>query len=393
MCYKSGSNWAAFLILVQIILLKTIEHFIHNRLLQREQENSLRVLKTENDLKDFCSNDYLGFARSTDLKILFESALKDYPSYKIGSTGSRLLAGNDWFTEKLENEIAQFHQAEAALIFNSGYAANLGLFSSIPQRGDTIITDELIHACIIDGARLSHANRYIFKHNNLNSLEEKLKVSKGNIFIAVESIYSMDGDEAPLVEICLLAKKYGAAVIVDEAHATGIFGPNGSGLVQELGLENEIFARVITFGKGLGTHGAVVIGSNSLRSYLINFARSFIYTTAASFPTHLATKMAYDYLKSTNHQQPIKERINRFREELNSVDSLVPSRSAIQAVLVPGNWNVKAIATQLQKDGFDVRPILSPTVSVGSERLRICLHNFNTFEDIASLTSKLKKLL
>lgn len=366
--------------------------FISERLADREDENSLRILNPENDLIDFCSNDYLGFSRSIELKRMVQAELQNYPNYKLGSTGSRLLAGNDQFTEDLEITIAKFHQAETALIFNSGYDANLGLFSALPQRGDTIITDELIHASIIDGVRLSHANRFIFKHNNLNSLEDKLKLAKGNIFIAVEGIYSMDGDEAPLTEICNLAKQYNAAVIVDEAHATGIFGNSGSGLVCELGLQDEVFARIITFGKALGTHGAAVLGNKELRSYLINFARSFIYTTAASFTTHLTTKMAYTFLQSANHQTSIHKRIKNFRNSLTIGNCLVKSRSAIQAILFPGNKEVRKAALILQNEGFDVRAIMSPTVPAGLERLRICLHNHNSIDEIQSLTKSLNKL-
>ncbi|MFA6946589.1 MAG: pyridoxal phosphate-dependent aminotransferase family protein, partial [Pedobacter sp.] len=251
--------------------MKDLNTFISETLEQRRLNNSLRSLKQENDLTDFCSNDYLGFSRSGELKLLFEKELKNFPEYHLGSTGSRLLAGNDSFTEDLEQEIAVFHDAESALLYNSGYDANIGLFASLPQRGDTIISDEFIHASIIDGIRLSHATRFVFKHNDLTGLEQKLKLSKGRKFIAVESVYSMDGDEAPLKEITKLAKQYHAALIVDEAHATGIFGEYGRGLVHELGLCGDVFARVITFGKGLGTHGAVILGSSQLRPYLINF--------------------------------------------------------------------------------------------------------------------------
>ena len=210
--------------------MKKINNFIEEKILERIKNSSLRNLSSNQNLADFCSNDYLGFARSERLKALIESQLKLHTSYLSGSTGSRLISGNDDFTEKLEAEIALFHNAESALIFNSGYDANVGLFSSLPQRGDTIILDELIHASIIDGARLSYANRYTFKHNDLISLEEKLKLSKGNIYIGIESIYSMDGDAAPIAEIIELAEQYEAVVIVDEAHAVGIFGQNGRGL-------------------------------------------------------------------------------------------------------------------------------------------------------------------
>lgn len=387
-------KWAAFLILAKMEP-QSIEQYLNESLQSRIAKNSLRVLKPQNSLVDFCSNDYLGFARSGELRSLFLEELKKYPDFRSGSGGSRLLAGNDQFTEDLEAKIAAFHQAEAALIFNSGYDANIGLFSSLAQRGDTIITDELVHASIIDGVRLSHANRYIFKHNDIASLEAKLEIALktgGKVFIAVESIYSMDGDEAPLKEISSLANKYGASLIVDEAHAIGIFGFQGRGLVYDLGLTNQVFARVVTFGKALGIHGASVLGSSSLRSYLINFARSFIYTTASPFPVHLAIKMAYRYLQSRDHQTEINNRIQCFREELTRSERLLESRSAIQVIRILGNREVKDAASLLQDAGFDVRPILGPTVKEGAERLRICLHTHNTMEEIRALAQLIKQL-
>jgi len=372
---------------------KEINTFISDSLQKRISDNSYRTLKPENSLIDFCSNDYLGFSRSEELKILFQTELKNYPEYHLGSGGSRLLAGNHSFTETLEHQIAIFHDSESALIYNSGFDANIGLFSSLPQRGDTIISDEFIHASIIDGIRLSHANRFVFRHNDLINLEQKLKLAKGRIYIVVESIYSMDGDEAPLQEIINLADKYNAALIVDEAHAVGIFGASGKGLVYDIGLSNRVFARIITFGKALGTHGAAVLGSSKLRAYLINFSRSLIYTTAAPFLNHLAVKCAYTFLKSKDHQSEIRERIDYFTKNIRSDVKLLSSRSAIQIIVIPGNNKAREAAQLLQKDGFDIRAILSPSVAEGSERLRICLHNHNSIEQIKNLCELLYRIL
>jgi 8-amino-7-oxononanoate synthase len=373
--------------------LKSSQKFISESLANRNANNSLRSLKSESDLIDFCSNDYLGFAQSVGLKQIFEQELRKYPHYTLGSGGSRLLAGNSVFAEDLEKEIANFHQSEASLLFNSGYDANIGIFSSIPQRGDTIITDEFIHASIIDGVRLSHATRYVFKHNDLESLEQKLRHAKGRIFIIVESIYSMDGDQAPLKEIAALAQNYGAALIVDEAHATGIFGDLGKGLVHELDLCDQVFARIITFGKALGTHGAAVLGTEQLRSYLINFSRSFIYTTAASFLSHLAIKCAYQYLQNKDHQTAIKERIKHFKNTIRPGTKLLESQSAIQIIVISGNAEAKEAGFKIQQAGFDVRAILSPTVAQGTERIRICLHNHNSMEEIGNLCTILNRII
>ncbi|MGZ3751452.1 MAG: aminotransferase class I/II-fold pyridoxal phosphate-dependent enzyme [Mucilaginibacter sp.] len=367
------------------------EIFIKNKLDERKYSGTYRALRPENGLVDFCSNDYLGFARSTVLKRLIEQEIDANNKALNGSTGSRLLSGNLKYTETLEREIAIFHKSEAGLIYNSGYDANLGLFSSLAQRGDTIILDELIHASIIDGARLSRANRFTFRHNDLQSLEEKLNHAKGNCYVAIESIYSMDGDTPPIKEILALTKKYRAHLIVDEAHAVGLYG---KGLINQLGLENQVFARLVTFGKALGCHGAIVLGSDLLREYLINFSRSFIYTTAASFHQIAAVKMAYKMLPlAENEIQNLQFNIHRFKDCFTNTEfNLLPSDSAIQCLVTGSNEQARQMAQQLQDAGFDIRPILSPTVPKGTERLRICLHSYNMDNEIILLAETISKL-
>ncbi|MBK0383502.1 8-amino-7-oxononanoate synthase [Pedobacter sp. SD-b] len=341
---------------------------------------------------DFSSNDYLGYARSEDLKMKIAAELKNQPHYLLGATGSRLLSGNLAYAEDLEKEIAKIHRADAGLIFNSGYDANLGLLSSVAQKGDTLICDELLHASLIDGARLSNANRFIFKHNDLNSLTQKLKNAKGNIFIVTESVYSMDGDIAPLKEISALAKKYNAHLIVDEAHALGVIGDDGLGLVQKLGLEKDVLARVFTFGKALGCHGAIVLGSKNLRSYLINFARSFIYTTALPFHSLVAIKMAYQNIKGKVDIQKLKVNIFLFNSIKTDIShQFIESETAIQSLIISGNDACKLLSNKLLRNNFDVKAILSPTVPEGKERLRICLHAYNTIQEIEALVQKIKE--
>lgn len=367
------------------------ENFLQQQLEQRVENGLLRKLTSAPLPFDFCSNDYLGFAHSLVLKNLIEEQAQQIKSYTNGAGGSRLLSGNHPYTEKTEKFIANFHQATAGLIFNSGYDANVGLLSSIPQRGDTIITDELIHASLIDGARLSHAERFKFKHNNLDDLAQKLKSAKGIIYVAVESVYSMDGDIAPLTAINSLCKKYNANLIVDEAHATGVFGDKGKGLVNQLGLENDVFARIITFGKALGTHGAIILGSESLRNYLINFARSFIYTTAAPLHNIVAVNCAYQLLVKGDYQVEISKKIALYNNLIQQLKlSIVQSNSAIQTILLNSNESARNAAQSLQKEGFDVKAILSPTVQKGKERLRICLHTYNTDQEIENLVNELK---
>lgn len=362
--------------------------YLQKKLDERRSSGAYRTLKPENNLVDFCSNDYLGFAHSIDFKNNTDKEIANYTALN-GSTGSRLISGNLTYTEQLEQQIAAYHKSEAGLFYNSGYDANLGLFSSLPQRGDTIITDELIHASIIDGVRLSHANRYTFKHNDLNSLEAKLQQAKGICYVAIESIYSMDGDTPPLLEILTLTEKYNAHLIVDEAHAVGLYK---QGVVNHLNFQDRVFARVVTFGKALGCHGAIALGSNLLREYLINFSRSFIYTTAAPFHQLASVKMAYELLeKSEDKIDRLKNNISLFKSLISKGVELIASDSAIQCILLKSNEKARGIAAELQNKGLDVRAILSPTVPQGLERIRICLHAFNTADKIALLADTINQ--
>ncbi len=373
--------------------MNSAEQFLQDRLQERTTKGLSRQLTNTTLPFDFCSNDYLGFAKSPALKQLIEAQVKNIANYKNGSGGSRLLSGNHPYTEETEQFIANFHQAAAGLIFNSGYDANVGLLSAVPQRGDTIITDELIHASLIDGARLSHAERYKFRHNDLNDLAQKLKNAKGLIYVVVESVYSMDGDTAPLKEIVDLCKQHQAHLIVDEAHATGIFGHKGRGLTVQLGLEKDVFARIVTFGKAVGTHGAIILGSTALRNYLINFSRSFIYTTAAPIHHIVAINCAYQLLTTNDYPTQIAHKIILYNELLRNINlPIIKSSSAIQTILVNGNANARNAAAGLQEKGFDVKAILSPTVAEGKERLRICLHTYNSDEEIRNLAEQLKTL-
>ncbi len=367
--------------------------FLLQSLQKREEQNALRKLVVNEQLIDFCSNDYLGFARNKELLEATQNELATYNNQlltNVGSTGSRLLAGNSVYVENLEKKIATFHNAEAGLIYNSGYDANVGLFSSIGQKGNTIIYDELIHASVHDGIKLSSASAFLFRHNDVKHLEERLKIVQGIIYVAIESVYSMDGDVSFLKEISDLCKKYNANLIVDEAHATGITSNNGKGVVEALGIEKLVFARVHTFGKAMGCHGAIVLGSNLLRDYLINFSRSFIYTTALPIKSLVAINQSYQLLqKSQALINQLQENIDFFKNNilLNKNIRLIESNSPIQCIVVSGNTEVKQIASKIKNAGFDVRPILNPTVAKGSERLRICIHVFNTKDQIAGLVS------
>jgi 8-amino-7-oxononanoate synthase len=366
---------------------------LYKKLEDRKENNAFRELGSTSNLVDFSSNDYLGFSKS---EIIFDKAhqyLTENSFKQNGATGSRLLSGNHPLYNSLEHQLATHHKSEAALIFNSGYDANIGLQSCVPQRGDIILYDELVHASIRDGITMSNAKSYKFKHNDLRDLEKQILRFAVNdnstIYIITESVFSMDGDSPDLVNLVQLCKNHNTHLIVDEAHAIGI---SKTGLVQEHHLQSDVFARIITFGKALGCHGAVILGSQALKDYLINFSRSFIYTTALS-PHSLATlKMAYDELLITNEVEKLNKTINIFKTELTRLkihDRFITSESAIQCCTISGNDKVKSIAQKLKDKGFDVKPILSPTVPKNKERLRFCLHSYNSKQEIAEVLSLL----
>lgn len=382
--------------------MKPFPNSLSKKIELREQTASLRKLPIPTNLIDFSSNDYLGFAKSELIFDQTHELLLSRNSKLNGASGSRLLTGNHTLYPETEEYIAQFHQTEAALIFNSGYDANIGFFSAVPQRNEVILYDEFCHASIRDGIQLSLAKSYKFQHNDLQDLEKLLTKfcppithhEPPTIFIVTESIFSMDGDTPDLEKMVVLAEKFNALLVIDEAHAVGLFGNKGEGLVQQLNLQDKVFARLITFGKALGCHGAAILGSEQLKNYLVNFARSFIYTTGLS-PHAVATiYVAYQQLgKSQQERAMLFQNINYFKQYFPSTIFHPPSLSAINSVIIPGNKRVKIIAQQLQQNGYEVKPILSPTVPEGQERLRFCLHSFNTEQEIRDVLSLVEKSL
>lgn len=354
------------------------------RLNERRTQDSLRRLRLPEGKTDFCSNDYLG--------IVTNALIGTAQGLAHGSGGSRLLAGNYPLIEETERALAGFHQAEAGLLFNSGYDANMGVLSCVPQRGDVILYDQLSHASIRDGIRLSFAQAFSFLHNDLDDLERRLLAVRdgGRVFVVTESVFSMDGDLAPLEAILALCRSYDAHLILDEAHATGVIGKAGEGLAQDQGLHAACLARIHTFGKAVGCHGAIVLGSDRLRRYLVNFCRPLIYTTALPPVSVQAIADAYRLFPGmTAERERLRQLIGRFRSAaigFERLDSLTP----VQAVIVPGNSEVRALAERLQGAGLDIRAILYPTVPKGAERLRIVIHAFNTAEEVDRLTELLQ---
>jgi len=383
---------------------------LHKKLEERKADNALRELGARNALVDFSSNDYLGFSKSEHIFNQAHKYLVSKNRTQNGATGSRLLSGNhDLYTE-VESQICNYHNSESALIFNSGYTANIGLLSCVPQRNDIILYDELCHASLRDGITMSNAKAYKFKHNDLEDLKRHLErvtlsLSKysrevsQNTYIVTESVFSMDGDTPDISSIVQLSETYKAHLIIDEAHAVGVFE---QGLV-----DAPVFAKIITFGKALGCHGAAILGSQELKDYLINFSRPFIYTTALSPHTLATIKYAYQELEKTKQVPKLKEIIKFFTSELKHIGfntfphgemsvgqmGFINSKSAIHCCVISGNTAVKQVAQKLQDKNFDVKAILSPTITEGKERLRFCLHSYNSKEEISDVLGLLRNLI
>ena len=368
----------------------------HDKILQdkldlRAEDNNFRELNATEGLIDFCSNDYLGFARSTELAEQIESLKLENVTNLVGSGGSRLICGNTSFIERLESELAEFLDTSSVLLFNSGYSANTGFFSSVPRRGDVVFYDELIHASIRDGIKLGLARSFSFKHNDLKNLKEKVTAINADksIFVVVESVYSMDGDSPEMVELADYCFSNDIHLVVDEAHSFGLYGEQGQGLISALGLQEKTYARIITFGKALGCHGAAIAGSAALRSYLINFARPFIYTTALSIHDQ---KAIYCSLKRLKGLMIKNLNINNLIDLFGACAEerglhISASDGAIRSVLYRGNENAKNMEEKLRMNGLSAKAILSPTVPEGQERIRICLHDFNTPDEVRKLVN------
>ena len=359
------------------------------KLKDRQLRNTLRKLSEAEELIDFSSNDYIGFAREESIAIRSAKDLKGL-KHLNGSTGSRLLTGNLQIHTSLEKDLATYFKAESVLLFNSGYDANLGLLSSVPQRGDRIFYDEYSHASIRDGLTLSNAKSFKFKHNAIDDLRRKIKSISGGgeDYVIVESVYSMDGDFAPIKSLVELSVELNFKLIVDEAHSTGVFGRNGEGIIVEEKLESEVFARIHTFGKALGCHGAMIAGSALLKEYLINFSRSFIYTTAPSPHQVLSVKNAFLLLPESKAPSKLHKNISCFKEQIRRFqleEYFIKSDGPIQSALFGSPEKVKEISSGLKDKGYEAKPILSPTVPKGQERIRFCLHSYNTPDEIQEI--------
>ncbi|EFY92135.1 hypothetical protein J3458_004342 [Metarhizium acridum] len=402
-------------------------------LTRREHQGRLRRLTLrEPGVVDFSSNGYLSLSTNPHVRTAYISHLQSSNEFSLGSCGSRLLDGNMAPAENLESQIAQFHGAPAGLLFNSGFEANTGLFSCAPQPGDYVVYDELIHASVHDGMKLSRARAMPFAHNcvDRSGLQEssgprpldavlsdllrgqdghKVRSGQTNVFVAVEGVYSMDGDAAPLEQIVECVEKHLARgnghIIVDEAHSTGWMGERGRGLVCQLGLEERVWARVHTFGKAMGCAGAIVLCTPATRSYLINYARSLIYTTAMGYPMLTAIQTVYDHLKSGQADGLLTNLISLMQEThallLSVCEKHNPppqlfriNTSPPESPIIPlFSAQSRSLARHCQQRGYMVRPIVAPTVPKGTDRVRLCLHAANTGSEVRGLCMAIEEWL
>lgn len=373
-------------------VLATWKHGLKKGLRALEERNQFRTL-AETQGVNFCSNDYLGIAHHPLLRETLGKAVQN--AKRFGGTGSRLLSGQtrDWM--HLEEHFASFAGTESALYFTSGYAANMGLLSSLVTKDDVVFSDALNHASLIDGMRLSGARKVIYPHLDLHVLEAALREEAGapwRKIIVTETVFSMDGDVAPLREIAEIAEKYGAALMVDEAHATGVFGPHGRGVAAEADIVPQLLAVIHTCGKALGCAGAFVCGPQVLKEYLVNHARPFIFSTA--FPSYFAQQINAALNLSLEMDAERESLLKNARHLIQTLRShgfhTAGSDSQIVPIILGGNQEALDAAQYLQREGFAVRAIRPPTVPEGQARLRLSL---TTRIPAAELTRMLESLL
>ncbi|MED5302647.1 MAG: pyridoxal phosphate-dependent aminotransferase family protein [Bacteroidota bacterium] len=349
--------------------MNVFQAYFNQKLKDRESNGLLRKLRNYGGLVDLSSNDFLGIATAQN----------------SGATGSRLISGNFSELENLEEFFAKKLEAPSALYYNSGYMANIGVLPVITDRSTTIICDELIHASLRDGIRLSKAKHVVFSHNNISKLEELLLKIEGKKLIVIESVYSMDGDSPDIEEVFNLAEKFGAGVMVDEAHGTGLTGENNLGQAQQFINHPNCVAIVYPLGKSAGLSGAFVVGSKMLKQYLINFSRSFIYTTGPSKQLVIQLRKQLETMmkKDTSFIFALK---SQFLNSLSSHYQYITGPYGAGVGLITAD-KTQNIESALMDDNLFVKAILSPTVQRGMERIRICFHDFNTKNEIDSLLS------
>ncbi|WP_027055634.1 8-amino-7-oxononanoate synthase [Mesorhizobium erdmanii] len=359
------------------------------------RKDRLRTLAPRAGL-DFSSNDYLGLAASKRLGDSVAAAIAQ--GTPVGATGSRLLRGNAPEHEQLEADAAAFFGAERALFFGSGYIANFALLTALPQKGDLLVLDELVHASMHEGAQAGRAEFKLAAHNDVGAIEDAItrwraEGGMGRVWIAVESLYSMDGDRAPMESIVALADRHEAFLVVDEAHATGVWGPDGRGLAAAFEGRDNVIA-LHTCGKALGASGALVTGPQTLCDYLINRCRPFIYATAPSPLMAVAAREALAMLSDEPMRRArLHDRVAFAGRQLAERCGVMSSGSQIQPFVIGDNRRTIAVAAALQARSFDIRGIRPPTVPEGTSRLRISLTLNVDKADICAMVEALAEVL
>ena len=357
------------------------------------RERRRRLLPIEG--RDFSSNDYLGLAAAPELRAAVSAALAR--GVPVGSGGSRLLRGNHPEHVALEQEAAAFFGREAALYFSSGYAANAALFATLPQRGDLVVHDALVHASAHEGMRLGRAECRAARHNDVEAFDAEIGAwraagGRGRVWIAVESLYSMDGDLAPLDDLAALARRHEAVLVIDEAHATGVFGPQGRGLAAPLAGREDVVT-LHTCGKALGCEGALIAGPAIVREFLINRGRGFIFSTAPSPLMAAAVRAALGIVAAEDARRAaLASLVDAARAALEPLGAMA-GRSQIVPLVLGEDARAMRVAAALQQAGFDVRGIRPPTVAPGTARLRISITLNIGLADIEALAATLKEAL
>ncbi len=350
-----------------------------------QEKSSKYIIVDDKKMLNLSSNDYLNLSTNVDLKLEFVEKYKNSPEFLFSSASARLLTGSSLCYKKLEQNFARLFNKESALLFNTGYQANQGVISALFQKGDVIFSDKLNHASIVSGLKLSPAEHFRYKHNDCNHLEKILKEKRSkfnNAIIVSESVFSMDGDVADIQKLVELKKKYNCLLMIDEAHAFGVFGEKLQGISAQVGLLDEIDIITITLGKALASSGAICVSNKTIIDYLINKASSFIFSTAIA-PINV---MWSNFLLEEKFDLLLfkKEKLNQL---FNKVHKIYPSVSSSQIIpmILGSSQNAKNKALELQKEGFYVLPINPPTVPVGTSRLRISLCADIEFEEICNI--------
>ncbi|AVK98480.1 8-amino-7-oxononanoate synthase [Lysinibacillus sphaericus] len=341
----------------------------------------------------FSSNNYLGLATDSRLK---KKATEGISKYGTGAGGSRLTTGNFDIHEQLESEIADFKKTEAAIVFSSGYLANVGVISSVMKAGDTIFSDAWNHASIIDGCRLSKAKTIVYEHADMVDLERKLRQSHGDglKFIVTDGVFSMDGDIAPLPKIVELAKEYKAYIMIDDAHATGVLGNDGCGTADYFGLKDEIDFTVGTLSKAIGAEGGFVSTSSIAKNYLLNNARSFIFQTALSPSAIEAAREGISIIQNEpERRKQLLKNAQYLRLKLEESGFVMKEgETPIISLIIGGSHEAMQFSAKLLDEGVFIPAIRPPTVPKGSSRLRITVMATHTIEQLDMVISKIKKI-